>query len=69
MTVVFDHPDARALAAHLGGLLLPEKDEGDGHDVAPISRNEPADPDAVEEMDVDSLVRLALGNETQRGEG
>ncbi|MFB8763890.1 type I polyketide synthase [Nocardiopsis alba] len=69
VTVVFDHPDARALAAHLGGLLLPEKDEGDGHDVAPISRNEPADPDAVEEMDVDSLVRLALGNETQRGEG
>ncbi|QBI54872.1 type I polyketide synthase [Streptomonospora litoralis] len=70
VTVVFDHPNAAALATHIGGLLLPAGDSGGGEggdaDRAPVPD---AGPDEIGDMDVDSLVQLALRSETQRGEG
>ena len=67
VTIVFDHPDADSLTAHLDGLLVPDP-RGDVE--APPGRAPEVgldDPDEVNDMDIDSLVRLAMQNETDEG--
>jgi acyl transferase domain-containing protein len=56
VTLAFDHPTAGDLATHLLALLVPEADAGQ-------------EIDEIDEMDVDSLVRLAFGEPDQDDDG
>ncbi|MEV5986270.1 type I polyketide synthase [Streptomyces sp. NPDC052051] len=64
-TLVFDHPTPLAVAAYLDGRLLPSAPAAApaGARTAPAAREEQEQIDAIREMDVTDLVRMALGGE------
>nr|WP_199865456.1 acyl carrier protein [Frankia sp. ArI3] len=62
-TVVFDHPDPVRLARHLLAELFPDEDV-----TATRPEVRPAVRSAIEDMDVDELVRSAFARDDRTGE-